>query len=477
MLRSILYLYRPTFGRTIVYMLQSAEYQPDTYLKWFWRVQDFAKVSYRKKLVPTKAAKMLLGAFAAGELATILLSAGLFIHGLANHSSAETFYALALLLAAPILWAHLIILPLVLGRFFIIKPSSWLRVQRSSRIFANHPGQKIAIAGSYGKTTLKEILLMVLSEGKTVTATPANKNVSISHANFAEKLMGDEEIMIIEYGEGGPGDIGRFARKTHPDVGIITGLAPAHLDKYKTLQAAGRDIFSLAEFVGKNDLYVNSESSAIHEFMKPDQVAFSSQGIAGWKVKNVKLAIDGLSFELSNKTTKLKIKSRLLGRHLIGPLSLAVYLANKYGLAPKQIETGVAKIVPFEHRMKPSQVSGAWIIDDTYNGNIEGVKAGLELLAELPAKRKIYITPGLVDQGADEEKIHRHIGEMIAKTNPDKVVLMKHSVTDAIVKGMEGYSGQLIIEDDPLEFYTNLDKFVAAGDIVLMQNDWPDNYN
>jgi UDP-N-acetylmuramoyl-tripeptide--D-alanyl-D-alanine ligase len=186
--------------------------------------------------------------------------------------------------------------------------------------------------------------------------------------------------------------------------------------------------------------------------------------------------IKGLSFRLGGKDG-LDVKSSLLGRHLIAPLALAVYLARQYGLTDKQIQAGIAKIESFEHRMKPYQLSGAWIIDDTYNGNIEGMKAGLALLSDLDAKRKVYVTPGLVDQGADSDSIHVELGQAITKAAPDEVILMKHSVTDSIVKGMAKYKGQLTIEEDPLNFYTNLDKYVAAGDLVLLQNDWPDQYN
>lgn len=128
--------------------------------------------------------------------------------------------------------------------------------------------------------------------------------------------------------------------------------------------------------------------------------------------------------------------------------------------------------------MQPYQLGGAWIIDDTYNGNLEGLRAGTQLLAELPAQRKIYVTPGLVDQGAETERVHLAAGKLIAAAKPDIVVLMQNSVTDYIVLGLReaGYSGDLRIEEVPLDFYTNLNHFVAAGDLVLMQNDWTDNY-
>lgn len=128
--------------------------------------------------------------------------------------------------------------------------------------------------------------------------------------------------------------------------------------------------------------------------------------------------------------------------------------------------------------MQPYQLNDAWVIDDTYNGNIEGIRAGTELLAALPAKRKLYVTPGLVDQGRETENVHRQMGELIAAANPNVVVLMQNSVTKFIRSGLEAgkFKNELRLESNPLNFYTNLNHFVAAGDVVLMQNDWPDNY-
>jgi UDP-N-acetylmuramoyl-tripeptide--D-alanyl-D-alanine ligase len=129
--------------------------------------------------------------------------------------------------------------------------------------------------------------------------------------------------------------------------------------------------------------------------------------------------------------------------------------------------------------MRPYQLGSAWIIDDTYNGNIEGARVGLRFLTELSTQgRKIYVTPGFVEQGELKQAVHERLGQMIAEARLDVVVLMQNSTTSFIQAGLSrgGFSGKLIIENKPLDFYTNLQHFVAAGDIVLLQNDWTDNY-
>jgi UDP-N-acetylmuramoyl-tripeptide--D-alanyl-D-alanine ligase len=369
-------------------------------------------------------------------------------------------------------------IPLLLAKWFIVMPKEAQLIAESEKILAGHPGIKIAVAGSYGKTTMKELLSTVLGESKKVAATPANKNVAISHAVFAKHLQGDEEFVIIEYGEGAPGDVARFAHNTHPDYGVITGLAPAHLDHYKTLEAAGKDIFSLATYLNDTHVYVNDMAPSVKPFLKKQYELFDTEHAMGWKISDIKIAMEGTDFTIRKAKMNLVLHSNLLGRHQVAYLAFVAAFGLEHGMTEKAVATGIADTRPFEHRMQPYRVAGAWVIDDTYNGNLEGIRAGTALLSELEAKRKVYITPGLVDQGRQTERIHVEVGELIANAKPDLVVLMKNSVSAFIEKGLRnaGFKGTLQLEYNPLEFYTNLDQFVAAGDIVMMQNDWPDNY-
>jgi UDP-N-acetylmuramoyl-tripeptide--D-alanyl-D-alanine ligase len=471
-------IYLPNYPLILVYMLQNVEYQPGPYLRWFWRTDDFSQVMKRRTLQPTKAARLLLMALRLGMAMQILAGLGLFWLGLAAQTPGTWAMGAALLISYPVIWAHLVVVPLILGRWLIVAPRERQLVAASKRIFADTKAIKIAVAGSYGKTSMKELLGVVLAEGKNVAITPANKNVAISHALFAQKLKGDEDVLVIEYGEGAPGDVAKFSATTQPNIGIITGIAPAHLDQYPTLEAATQDIYSLADYLQDQQVYVNQESAAGQDHIRPSHLTYSAKGVGDWKASDVHVGLDGVRFKLAKGKQTLHIHSGLLGRHQIGPLAAVAAIADSLGLSAHHIEAGLRKTVPFEHRMQPRQLRGAWIIDDTYNGNIEGLKAGLALLSELPAKRKIYVTPGLVDQGVETENVHVQLGQAIASANPDKVVLMQNSVTGFIQRGLQAgsYQGELTLEDDPLDFYTNVEHFLAAGDLLLMQNDWTDNY-
>ena len=478
-MHKVLSRYRSGYLRTLIYMLQSTEYEAAEFLHWYRRVSDFSSVAKRRSLDKTKAARALQFFLTVGVVCQ--LAVGLFAiwHGIATQNTIWVLLGAIVCIVYPFVWPYLLVLPIVCARLTIVGLRDRRFIKQSEAIFRQHPGQRIAVAGSYGKTTMKELLGTVLAAGLKVAITPDNKNVASSHAMFAKKLHGDEDVLVIEYGEGKPGDVEKFCKTTHPTLGLITGLAPAHLNRYATLDDAGADIFSLANYLKDSPVFVNAESPDTARFMQPGFIAYSRHGVADWKVSNVKLNIHGTEFTLSNRSDSLRLRSGLLGKHQVGPLAASAVIASQLGMTKKQIEEGVANTKPFEHRMQPRHLHDAWIIDDTYNGNIEGIRAGLELLAYLPASRKVYVSPGLVDQGVETARVHKEMGEYIAKAQPDIVYLMRNSVTSYIMGAMEraGFNGEVAIQEDPLEFYTNIDQFVVAGDLVLMQNDWTDNYN
>ncbi len=344
MIRELLSTYRPGYPRVLIYMLQSSEYQIGPYLDWLRRTKDFGLIMKRRTLEPTRPARLLLAVLRLGMV--LQVAAGLLIAGLGiwRDMPGGPMFGAIVAITYPFVWAYLIVVPLALGRELSAKPKERRAIAKSEAAFAKHPGARIAVAGSYGKTTMKELLATVLGEGLKAAATPANKNVSTSHARFAAGLEGDEDVLIIEYGEGGPGDVARFARNTHPTHAIITGVAAAHLDRYKTTQAAGEDIFSLADHLKGRNVFVNGESPYAKPFIKKAYEVFDGQGALGWKATDVKVGLDGTSFTLKKGAKILKLKTGLVGRHQLGFVALAAALALQLGLSEQQVQDGIARL-------------------------------------------------------------------------------------------------------------------------------------
>ena len=472
-------MYAPNFYTELVYMLQASEYSPGEYIKWFWRSRDVGKVMYRRKLVYTPVAiSLLVLAWLLGLVQFIFISVlvGGSISGLRDGFQ---FLAFALFLAQPIITAHIMALPVVLGKLFIVAPMNMIRVDKAKHIFAATNAKKIVVAGSYGKTTMKEILGIVLASEKNVAMTPGNMNTTAGHARFAAKLTGKEDILILELGEYEIGDVAKYCHTIQPDYGVITGLAPAHLHNFGTLEKAGENIFGVADYVDSNHLYINDENETLKPFVKKDFNRFSRTATLGWSIAHVKTSLEGTSFTMQKGKKILKLKSGLVGNHMVGPLAFAAAFAiEEFGFSKKSVEAAIARTKPFEHRLQPTKLpTGAWLIDDTYNGNIEGVRAAVMLLKEVKTKRRIYVTPGLVEQGIENVSVHNQLGELIADA-VDEVVLMRNSTTPLIEAGLTNanYKGVLRKIDEPLKFYESIPYLVSAGDVILLQNDWTDNY-
>ncbi len=454
-----------------VYMLQQVEYDASKFVHWAGMFPDLTNVKKRGVLKHTKRAQFMLGVAYGGWMLPIIIAPLLAI-------ATSNLRWLPFVIWAPAASLLSIYFTTINMQVLIVEPKQKREIAAAKKKLSTLSATRIAVLGSYGKTSMKEMLLAILSTGKRVAATPGNKNVLISHARWInKKLQGDEEVLIFEYGEGAPGDILKLASLSEPQMAVVTGLAPAHLDYYPNLEAIGDDFASIQSVVtSENDRYIYNDSEITREKITGN--FYDENGVAGWQASNISVGFDGTSFTLKKGKRKLKLHTALIGEHHVGPLSAAVAIAADLGLSDDQLTEGVAATKPFEHRMQARALHGAWIIDDTYNGNIEGMRAGLALLMSLPAKNRIYVTPGLVDQGVENERVHNQLGQLIAAANPDKVVLMQNSNTNFIQQGLTegGYHGELVIEDQPLEYYTQLEHFLAAGDVVMLQNDLPDSY-
>ena len=457
-------------------MLQSSNYNLRAYWQWILRADDMRVVAKRGKLDMTAKALLL---YIWIIVICVLLGAMIILGGYDAITDGDIM-TIALLLAAvivsPWLVAFSVMLPLWTGEMLIQMPRQRRIIARATELIATHPGHKIAIAGSYGKTSMKEMLKTILSVKLDIAATPGNLNTPLGTAKFAGQLSGEEEVVIFELGESHVGDITELCKMTQPQQGVITGVSQAHLESFGTVENIIDTVFELADYLGDRPVYKNGESPLIATRTKKDTYTYSADGVGEWQVSDIITDISGVRFTATHGNIQLSLHSGLLGRYQVGPIMACIDIAHRLGLSADEIEEGVAYTRPFAHRMQPRRVAGGWVIDDTYNGNPSGVEAGLEFLKSLEAERKIYVTPGLVEQGNAAERVHITIGEQAAFC--DEVVLMQNSTTTYIREGLERakFVGKLTIVEDPLVFYRNIASFVVNGDVVLMQNDWTDNY-
>jgi len=476
MIKNWLSRYNLSYPKSLVYMLQASEYNIRDYLAWYQRTKNFSRVEQRKRLARTPKAILLL--LISWAIVLALVGAAISVLWLGVSPSKYIFFFLILLLL-PYVLAYLIVVFCFIIRVVIQQPIEYLIISRARQTLKAHNAVKIGIAGSFGKTTMREILKSVLSEEKKVAAPPNNHNTLLGISRFAKTLKGDEDVLIFELGEYYPGDVRKLCDLTQPDIGVITGINEAHLQKFKSLERTVKTIYELADYLGEGPVYVNAENVLARNNARPGHILYDRKQIGNWKIKNLKTDLTGTLFTLLKNDIKLELKSALLGLHQVGPLAVAVDLALSLGLSHKQVKSGINKTKPFDHRLEPkTDNTGVIILDDSYNGNPDGVRAVIKFLACLKNRQRFYITPGLVGMGKRTEIIHKQIGKDLAKAKIEKVILIKNSVTSYIEKGLkqEGYDGEILWFDDALAVFAALPHLTVKGDVVLLQNDWPDQY-
>ncbi len=475
------------FPRSIIYMLQVSEYNIRDYVQWLDRVHHFGRVEVRKTLVPTAKSKLM-------RIKLWAIIVALFAGSIAGFVFADTFFenliAVVVFLFTPILSAYVMVIPVFFFALLVQKPHEWHMIRQATKKLAGHKGFKIAIAGSYGKTSMRNMLATVLREAKNVATQEKNFNTLAGISRFITNLKGDEEVIIFELGEYMPGDIAKMCTIIRPDLGIVTGINEAHLHNFKNVNATAHEIFTLADFVHDKPLYVNGENTRARQFVahmnSKNLHEYSREGIAvahvagaNFTVSEAETDLDGVRFTITCDDTPIRAESGLLGLHQIGPLSAAIKIAHDMGLTREQIEAGITKTRAFEHRLEPKINSvGVITLDDSYNGNPDGVVAVIDFLASLRNTRRFYVTPGLVEMGSASEAVHRMIGQKLARSGIENVVLIQNSATPDIEFGLleNKYPGKIITFPNAFAAFAALEHLTTTGDVVLLQNDWPDQY-
>lgn len=476
MIKNWLSRYNLHYPRSLVYMLQASEYNIRDYLTWYHKTKDFSHVERRKKFVKTAKGLLLLMIGWAIVFALIGLAVSILWIGA---SPFKYIFVLTIVFLSPYFLAYGLVVPLLIIKIMIQLPVEYLIINRARKKLKAHNAIKIGIAGSFGKTTMREILKTVLSEGKKVAAPPHSYNTLLGISQFIKTLKGDEEILIFELGEYYPGDVKKLCNLVQPSMGVITGVNEAHLQKFKSLERTVKTIYELADYLGEKPVYVNSENDLARKNARSGHIVYDRRRVRNWKIENPKTDLTGTSFILTRNGTKLELKSALLGLHQIGPLAASAEIALNLGLSFDQVRDGISKTMPFDHRLEPkTDNAGVITLDDSYNGNPDGVKAVIEFLASLKDCRRFYVTPGLVEMGLRTEEIHKQIGKQLAKASIEKVILIKNSVTSYIEEGLkeEKYQGEILWFNDALTAFASLPHLTVKGDVVLLQNDWPDQY-
>lgn len=340
----------------------------------------------------------------------------------------------------------------------------------------------IAITGSYGKTSSKNILNDILNVKYNALATPRNLNTPygliMTINNNLDKF---DEIFIAEMGAYKIGEIQELCDLVHPKYGILTRIGTAHLELFGSQENIQKGKFELIESLPADGVAVlNKDDELQVNYKLKNKVKTLWIGIdndADFKATNINVSNTGTTFDLVIKGDKKKYRfeTKLLGYANIYNILAGIALGYEFGIKIKQLQSAVKGVKPVEHRLEIKKNGNIYYIDDAYNSNPVGSKMALDVLNMMSGK-KIIVTPGMIELGSIEYEENTKFGEHIAEVC-DEVILIGNSQTKAIQEGLKNkkYNEKHIhILEDVIEAFPLVNKLKEKDTYVLLENDLPD---
>ncbi|MDR1337720.1 MAG: hypothetical protein LBJ73_01675 [Rickettsiales bacterium] len=326
----------------------------------------------------------------------------------------------------------------------------------------------IGITGSFGKTSVKNIIQHVLSAMESSYATPKSINTVMGVVRVInQELLPSHKYFVVEMGTDRPnGSLGKLCELIKPQYGILTAIGGAHLENYKSLDQLAAEKAKLLKASGKT--IINSAQVAqkyIKEYAADNADVFYSDTISDIEIKS-----DGLHFNFDGHKIFAPVYSTVQAYNI----ALSFMMLRKIGMPASNIILALRTLPQTSHRSEVLRRGDITIIDDGYNSNLDGFLSALnttKILANESGGRTIIITPGIVELGAKHAEYHKIIGQR-ASALMDVVIAVAF---DRIKDFTNEISPEKLVTVMTKRDADNwLAKNAQPGDVILYENDLPD---
>lgn len=334
----------------------------------------------------------------------------------------------------------------------------------------------IAVTGSAGKTTTKDLMAGVLSVKFNTLKTTGNQNNEIGLPLTLLSLNESHEALVVEMAMRGLGEIDFLCRLALPNAAIITNIGEAHLELLGSVERIAQAKGELLEHIPASGFAVlNAQSPYIYKQVArcPGKVIFfGTASNLDIYARDIRISNEGSAFTVEAEGRSFNIFLPLPGLHNILNALSVIGAALELGFTAGEITEGLAKITLSGSRLEIIDLKGVTVINDTYNANPSSVKAALEALAEVADnKRKIAVLGDMLELGEKADLFHNQLGESIASTGVDYLItvgqLARQIALGAIQSGMSG--SHVFICDSNDESIEKLEKLLNADDVVLVK--------
>jgi UDP-N-acetylmuramoyl-tripeptide--D-alanyl-D-alanine ligase len=343
------------------------------------------------------------------------------------------------------------------------------KVKATKKIESMSYMKVVGITASYGKTSIKNYVEHLLKAKYKTYATPRSVNtLGGVMKDVNDDLPADTEVYVVEMGARGEGDIAEISTFVNPHYVVVGKMGPAHIEYFKTIE----NIRNTKMEILKTDRLITAwihESAMVkpeanvHTFGSKENLDIRSNVAAPeFIIEDVEATLESTSFILAG----VRYSASILGAFNAMNLAAAVLVAKELGLSDEHIQKQLSTLEPVAHRLQRIDAGGKVILDDSFNGNIDGTMASFDLATTYDG-RKVVITPGLVE--VDDElnvqvaKRANEVFDVVVVTGDLNYTIFKEYVdADKLVKlATKSEMEEMLIEQ------------TRAGDLILFANDAP----
>ena len=331
----------------------------------------------------------------------------------------------------------------------------------------------VGVTGSTGKTTTKEAIAHVLSSRFHVLKSEGNFNNHFGLPLTLLRIEPEHDIAIIEMGMSHAGEIAALAKIAHPEIGVVTNVAPVHLEYFSSIADIARAKYELIEALPAHGTAVlNADDEYVSQFSREFNGKVAMYGLratADVRAENIEQhGLEGSTFDLVVESCREKAVLPLVGRHNIYNALAAVAVGLDRGLTPSEMAGALATLAPADKRGQVVKLGNVTVINDCYNSNPKALAAMVDVLANMPAKRRIIVAGEMLELGPTGEKLHLEAGLYMAKKKVDLLLgvrgLARHAVDAAKRLGI-----QAEFVSTPEEAGEWLSRYTQDGDVVLLK--------
>jgi len=331
----------------------------------------------------------------------------------------------------------------------------------------------VAVTGSAGKTTTKEAIAHVLAGKFNVYKSTGNFNNHFGLPLMLLKLEPQHDVAVVELGMSHAGEITALAKIAQPDIGVVTNVAPVHLEFFKSIADIARAKYELVESLPSSGTAVlNADDDYVSQFGRDFHgrvVTYGFSPAATIRVENFKTrGQQGSAFDVVACGQREHALLPLVGKHNVHNALAAIAVALERGMAPAHATEALSTLTPADKRGEVARLGNITVINDCYNSNPKALVAMVDALAEMPAKRRIVIAGEMLELGPQGEKMHRECGRHIGERKID-FLLGVRGLAQAMVEAtvQSGGEGQFITTPEQAgEWLANN---AREGDVILLK--------